>query len=112
MPTDTDIRLGERIDGLASNLSEFRVEAAGKFAAIETELAIIRKLGAWLLGGVFGLVAALITGAATVGWSASAVVARVNQQDARIDRVERRLEGIEGKLDVLVRRGEPKAKGD
>ena len=73
MPTETDVKLAE-------DLAAFRIEAAGKFAAIETELAVIRKLGTWLLGGVFGLVAALITGAATVGWSAASVVARVEQQ--------------------------------
>jgi hypothetical protein len=111
--------LEDRIDQVAANLSDFRIEAAGKFAAIETELRIVRRLGTWLLGGVLGLVAALITGAATVGWSASAVISDVRQQalridqiEGRIDRVEKRLDGIHSKLDVLVRRGEPKAKGD
>ena len=85
MPTETDLKLAERIDQVVASVAGFRIEAAGKFAAIETELRIIRKLGTWLLGGVFGLVAALITGAATVGWSASAVVSDVRQQTQRLD---------------------------
>ena len=62
MPTSTDEKLAERIDHLNDAWSGFRVEAADKFASIETELAVIRKLGTWLLGGVFGLVAALKCG--------------------------------------------------
>jgi hypothetical protein len=104
--------LDERIDQVAASLSDFRIEAAGKFAAIETELRVIRKLGAWLLGGVFGLVAALITGAATVAWSASAVGSDVKQQAQRIDHVEKRLDGLDTKLETLIRRGESKAKSE
>lgn len=111
MPTETDFKLADRIDQVASSLSEFRIEAAGKFGAIETELRIIRKLAAWLLGGVFGLVAALLTGAATVAWSASSVVSDVKHQAQRIDKLEGRMDGIDAKLDTLIRRGEPKTKG-
>jgi hypothetical protein len=74
MPTQTDVKL-------VDDLADFRVEVERRFgalektiegfrSAVETELRIIRKLGTWLLGGVFGLVAALITGAATFGWAA------------------------------------------
>jgi hypothetical protein len=115
MPTEIDVKLGE-------NLANFRVEVAARFggvardvARIETELSIIRKLGTWLLGGVFGVVAALVTGAATIGWSASAVVAEVKSQaqrsdkrEGRIDRMEKRLDGIDAKLDTLIRRTETK----
>ena len=101
MPTATD-------EKLAADLAAFRIEAAGKFSAIETELAIIRKLGTWLLGGVFGLVAALITGAATVGWSASSVNSDVRHLGERVDKIEKRLDGIDQKLDILVNRVSPK----
>lgn len=106
MPTATDEKLAEKVEGLARNLADFRVEVAERFekvterfgvlgkavegfrAAVETELMIIRRLGTWLLGGVFGLIAALITGATSIGWSASAVVAEVKQQSQRLDRIE------------------------
>lgn len=117
-PTATDEKLSDRIDALAGSVAEFRTEAAGKLAAIETELGIIRKLGTWLLGGVFGLVAALISGAATIGWSASAVVTEARHQGIRIDKlegrmdgVEKRLEGIDRKLDTLLSRPSPSEMG-
>lgn len=117
-PSATDEKLAERIDGVIRTLSDFRVEAAGKFASIETELGTIRKLGTWLLGGVFGLIAALITGAATVGWSASAVVSETKHQgerleklEGRMDRVEKRLDGIDRKLDTLIERAAPRPGG-
>ena len=122
MPTDIDVKLTE-------DLAKLRVEVAERFGRVEkdlaeyraevrTELKVIHKLGAWLLGGVFGVVAALVTGAATIGWSASAVVSEVKGQaqrneklEGRVDRVEKRLDGIDAKLDVLIRRTEPKTGG-
>jgi hypothetical protein len=96
---------------LAADLTAFRIEAAGKFSAIEAELKVIRKLGTWLLGGVFGLVAALITGAATIGWSASAVNSEVKHQGQRIDQVEKRLDAMDQKLDLIISRIGPRAGG-
>ena len=122
MPTATDEKLAE-------SRANFRVEVSERFgkverdlegfrSGVETELRIIRKLGTWLLGGVFGVVAALVTGAATVGWSASAVVSEVKSQgqrvdklEGRIDRVEKRLDGIDQKLEILIRRTESKTGG-
>jgi hypothetical protein len=138
MPTDTDVKL-------ATDLADFRVEMVerfgkldaavaerfgrqeaavaerfgkvhAEFAAIRTELGIIRKLGTWLLGGVFGAVGAMIIGSATIAWSASAVNSKVEQQGARldkvegrIDQVEKRLDRIDQKLDTLISRTAPKA---
>ena len=121
-PTATDEKLAEKIQGVADNLAEFRVEVAERFgvvekdmagfrSAVETELRIIRKLGTWLLGGVFGLIAALITGAATFAWSASAVVAEVKQLGQRLDKIESRLEAVQTPLDTPVIRPAPKAGG-
>lgn len=111
MATSTDEKLAERIDGVSRTLADFRVEAAGKFASIETELGVIRKLGTWLLGGVFGLVVALITGAASVAWSASAVVAESRHQGERLDRLEARLDAMGKQLDTLIGRTAPKPGG-
>jgi hypothetical protein len=104
---------------VAENLAEFRVEVAEKFGSVEkniegfrsgveTELRLIRKLGNWLLGGVFGVFAAMVTSAATIGWSASAVVSEVKQQGQRIDKLESRLDAMGKQLDILVRRSESK----
>lgn len=112
MPTDTDVKIAEA-------LADFRVEVSERFgrvekelASIETELSIIRNLGRWLLAGVFGAVVTLIGGAWTVGWAASSMTSRAEQQGARLDRLEGRLDGIEKKLDTLINRGVPKAGGD
>jgi hypothetical protein len=128
-PTATDEKLAEKIQGVANTLADFRVEVAERFekvteqfgvverdiagfrSAVETELRIIRKLGTWLLGGVFGLIAALITGAAAIGWSASAVVAEVKQQGLRLDKIESRLGAWPRPLDTPVIRPAPKAGG-
>jgi hypothetical protein len=115
MPTTTDEKLAE-------NLANFRVEVAERFgkvekdiegfrSGVETELRIIRKLGTWLLGGVFGVIAALVTGAATIAWSASAVVSEVKNQGQRIDKLESRLDTMGKQLDTLIHRTEPKAGG-
>jgi hypothetical protein len=112
---------------VADNLADFRVEAAERFGSVEkniegfrsgveTELKLIRKLGNWLLGAAFGVFAAMVTSAATIGWSASAVVSdvrnavsEVKQQGQRIDKLESRLDAMGKQLDILVRRSEPKA---
>ena len=87
-------------------------DIAGFRSAVESDLRIIRKLGGtWLLGGVFGLIAALITGAATIGWSAAADVAEVKQQGQRLDKIESRLEAVQKPLDTPVIRPAPKAGG-
>jgi hypothetical protein len=120
IPADTDVKI-------AGDLADFRVEVADRlgkldagiaerfgkvdaqFAATATELRIIRRLGTWLLGGVFGLVATLITGAATIGWAASAVNSKVEQQGTRLDALEKRLNVMDQKLDTLIGRTTPKA---
>jgi hypothetical protein len=112
---------------LAEKLAEFRVEVAERFGSVEknlegfragteTELRLIRKLGNWLLGVAVGILAAMITSAATIGWSASSIVSEVRQavsevkqQGQRIDRLESRLDAMGKQLDVLIHRSEPRA---
>ncbi len=99
-PTATDQQLADR-------LAELRADFAGFRSGVETELRIIRKLATWLLGGVFSLVAMLITGAATVAWSASAVVSDVKHQAERLDKLDARLDAIGKQLDTLISRTAP-----
>ena len=93
--------VAERFGSVEKSIEGFR-------AGVETELRLIRKLGNWLLGAAFGVVAALVTSAATIGWSASAIVSDVKQQGRRIDRLETRLDAMGKQLDVLIRRTGPK----
>jgi hypothetical protein len=129
MPTETDVKL-------AGDLADFRVEVAERFgqadariaerfgqmdtrfAAVETELRIIRKLGTWLLGVGAGIIGTMIVGAATVAWAASAVVSDVKHQGQRIDRIEgrldamgRQLDAMGKQLDTLISRPAPKPGG-
>jgi hypothetical protein len=117
--------IAERFGKAEAGIAERFGKADAQFAAIETELRIIRKLGPWLLGGVFGLVATLITGAATIGWAASSVNSKVEQQGARLgalenqvgamdkklDSLENRVDAIDKKLDTLISRTAPRAGG-
>ncbi len=116
----------EKIKGVARDLATFRVEVAERFekvterfgamekdlhgfrGSVETELRIIRRQAAWLVGGVFGLIAAMITGAATIAWSASAVVSEVKHQGQRLDKIESRLDALQGPPATPV--GRPAAK--
>lgn len=114
---------------VAENLANFRVDVAERFGSIEkgvegfrsgveTELRLIRKLGNWLLGAAFGVFAAMVTSAATIGWSASAIVsevrtavAEVKQQGQRIDKLENRIDAMGKQLDILILRTESKPAG-
>jgi hypothetical protein len=122
MPTDADLKLAQTVGELRAEVSErfgrlevsiaerfgkAEAELAGFRGAAEKELGIIRKLGAWLLGGVFGLVATLITGAATIGWAASSVV---RNQGQRLDKLETRLDAMGKQLDTLISRTAPAPK--
>lgn len=125
-------RFGHLEAGIAERFGRVEAETTGFRNAVDTELRIIRRLGTWLLGGVFGLVATLITGAATIGWAASAVNSKVEQQGNRLDalekqvaalgskvdrqgqgleKIESRLEVIGSRLDTLISRAAPKPGG-
>jgi hypothetical protein len=103
--------LDERMDGLSAAVADFRLEATerfgridARFAAIEAELTVIRKLGTWLVGVGAGLIGTMIVGAATVAWSASAVVSDVRHQGRGLDRLEGRVDAVEHRLDAMDRK--------
>lgn len=109
MPTDTDVKLAE-------GLADFRVEVAerfgkvdAQFAAVDTELHLIRKLGDRLLSVGVGIIGTMIVGAATIAWAASAVVSDVKHQGERIDKIEGRLDAMGKQLDILISRTAPKS---
>ena len=136
MPTPTDQQLAADIQEVAENLAGFRVEVAEKFGTVNARLEekfgtvnarlegiqVELKLFRWL--GVFfaGLLVTLVGGLITVSWNASGVVFEVNQQrrhvdevraevkqqGARLGNIEGRMDGVEKKLDLLIRRTEPK----
>ena len=97
MPTDIDVKL-------AKDLAEFRLEVERRFGSIEKDLGEFRtevrtQLGfiKWL--GVFfaSVLVALVAGAVTVAWNASALNSDVKQMAKQ--------------LDTIVRQTAPKAGG-
>ena len=46
------------------------------------------------------------------GRTLDALASEVKHQGERLEKVEKRLDGIDAKLDTLIRQGEPKAKGE
>jgi hypothetical protein len=108
-PSAADVQLAERIDALAATLTAFRVEAAAKFAGIEAELALVRKLGDRLLGASVAGVGMMVIWAALAGWYGSAIHSDVAQHGRRLDAIEARLDKMDAKLDTLINRTAPKA---
>jgi hypothetical protein len=100
----TDEKLAERIDELARTLTDFRVDAAGKFSSIETELRLIRKVGERVLGAMIAGVGMMIVWAALAAWYGSALNSRVEQHGQRLDAMDK-------KLDLIISRIAPKAAG-
>jgi hypothetical protein len=110
MPTDIDVKLAE-------GLADFRLETERRFgaldrtlAAINTELRLIRFIGVFFAG----VLVAVAAGAGRVVWDAATLTAEVRQHGVRLDKVEKRLDGIDAKLDTLIRlirRSEPKTGG-
>jgi hypothetical protein len=45
-------------------------------------------------------------------WNVWAFNSEVKNQDSRLDQFEKRPDGIEAKLDILIRRAEPMVKGE
>lgn len=127
-PSMTDEKLAERIDALAADLAEFRLDAERRSGAIETALSDIRgdmkELRGdlkWikLIGG--SIVALLIAFGAASGrviWDASAVSTDVKylQRDTSEARAEvkaqrERLDAMDKKLDLIISRTAPKPGG-
>lgn len=82
------VEVAERICNMGMEIEGFR-------AGVETELRITRRRGVWLLGAAFDLIAMLIMVAATIGCSASAVVAEIKRQSQRLGGIENRLDSLE-----------------
>jgi hypothetical protein len=132
--------LGSDVHEVLSDVAGLRVDVAGlraEMAArsgklrgelgefggeIRTELGGVKSLGIFFAG----VLVAVALGFAYAAWDAGSIAADVEQQgrtldtlasDAkrqceRLEKVEKRLDGIDAKLDILIRRAEPKAKGE
>jgi hypothetical protein len=113
-PTATDEKLAADIHELGKSLADFRVEVAGRFGGLDkslegihTELRFIRFIGVFFAG----VLVAVVIGAGRVIWDAATITAEVKEHGGRIEKVEKRLDGIDAKLDTLIRRTEPKTGG-
>jgi hypothetical protein len=115
MPTETDVKLGEDIRELGNSLAAFRVEVVERFSAVHAELAEFRGEIKTDLRWIKGIGASLlVTGLAFAGWviaDLATLRTTVQEHGVRLDKVEKRLDGIDAKLDVLLRRTEPKTGG-
>src|SRR5262249_16105178 len=112
MPTETDVKP-------AADLADFRVEVAEGFgqleaamaercgnvlaeiAAMRTERALIRKLEDRLLGVAVGIIGTMIIGAATDAWAPSTVDSKVEEQGVRLEKLEGRMDRVEKRLDGI-----------
>jgi hypothetical protein len=99
--------LAEDLKELARAVGELRTEFGEFRSEVRTGLGVIKWVGVFFAG----ILVSLVTGTIGMAWNASAVVSDVRQHGERLDKVEKRLDGIESKLDVLIRRTEPKAGG-
>jgi hypothetical protein len=124
----TDQQLAADIHELSKGVADFRVEMAERFGrvdkgleGIERELRFIRWAGAFAALVLLTLVGSTIAVAYQAGRTVAAVEslrestgelkAQARDHGGRIEKVERRLDSIDAKLDTLIRRGEPKAGG-
>ena len=98
---------------LREGLGDYRLETEQRFGSIEKVLSGIQeqlKFIRWV--GVFfaGILVAAVAGAGRVVWDAATINAEVKHQGERLEMVAKRLDGIDTKLDTLIRRGEPRAR--
>jgi hypothetical protein len=132
MPTNPTATAAD-IHELGKSLADFRVEVAQAFGRVETDLAGFRsgierelRLIRWA-GTFFASVPVLLVGitiaiAHQVGRTVAAVESLrestgelkslAREHGGRLEKVERRLDGIDAKLDTLIRRTEPKTGGN
>jgi tetrahydromethanopterin S-methyltransferase subunit G len=124
MPTETDLKLAEdladfrlaserQFGAVEKSLADFRVETANRFekvterfgrvdtalAGIETQL----RIGRWIATFFAGVLVAVVFGAGRVVWDAATTSAEVRHQGERLDKVEKRLDAMDGKLDTIIR---------
>ena len=92
---------------LAKDLADFRLETEKRFGSIEKRSANsgsrrrTARVIEWI--GIFfaTVLVALVAGAVNVAWNASALNSEVRRSPAR--KIEGRLDGMDKKLDTLVR---------
>lgn len=103
--------LDERIDGLAGEMRELsrglgdlRTDLAKFQGGVERDLKWIKGIGASVL-------ATIIAGGAWVIRESTTLKDEVKHQETRLEKVEKRLDGIDAKLELLIRRTEPKGGG-
>src|SRR5437016_7497435 len=104
MPTPADQQLAEDIHEVAEHLAGFRVEVAERFGVVNTGLKEIQGDLRWIkwIGGFFATaLMALIAGAVTVSWNASALNSEVKHQGGRLEALNSELKHQGGRLEAL-----------
>jgi hypothetical protein len=112
----------EDLGELAKEMRDLGRRTDESIAGLRTDLAGIKNDLKWIkgIGAVFvATFMAFVGGAVNVAWNASALNSEVKAQGEKLGELKSevkgqgvRLDGIDAKLDILVHRGEPKAKGE
>jgi hypothetical protein len=89
--------LDEDLRELTKSFVKFRTE-------VRTQLSVIKWAGVFFVG----VLLAVATGAGRVVWDAATLTSEVKQHGVRLEKIEKRLAGVDQKLDTLLRRTEPK----
>jgi tetrahydromethanopterin S-methyltransferase subunit G len=100
MPVQTD-HLADEIKEITTGLNALRADVAGFKGSVDTELKYIHAAANSLVKVLTSAAIAILAGAAGVIWSSSALNSEVKYQGIRFEKVEHRLDEVDGRLDQL-----------
>ena len=92
--------LSDDLKTLRKEVSDFRLESSRFMAQVSSQLAFLKWIGVFFSG----ILVALVCGAVTVAWNASAVNSEIKQQGMRIERMSRNSDDLIQRLDRIDRR--------
>ena len=98
----TTQHLSDDLKKLSGEFSTFHSEFSAFRAQVNVHLAFIKWVGVFFSG----ILVALIAGAVTVAWNASALNSEVRQQGSRMERIEKNSDAIIQHLERIERRQE------
>ena len=104
--------LSDDLKKLSGDFADFRSDFSGLRSQVNVQLAFIKWVGVFFSG----ILVALVSGAVTIAWNASALNSEVKQQGLRVEKIEKnsetithQLERIEHRLESMAARFAPDA---
>ncbi len=101
--------VAEEVKDLADEVRDHHRDLTDSIGGLRTDLVALRSSVTNDLWWIKGIGAALLAGSGWMIWILATITADARHQDTRADRIERHLDSIEGKVDTLIHRAEPKA---